>query len=138
MGWCALRCPIPSRQGSFPAGGASLGGRVAAGAGIGGAGGFLATDGTTEDRLMGAGLGAGLTIGQGMAQAMTQAMQPGAAVVAPIASVAGAAAVAGAAGSVSADDVVATLEKLHRLVVKGILSQAEFDAKKAELLGKLS
>ena len=84
---------------------------------------------------MGAGLGAGLTIGQGMAQAMTQAMQPGAA-AAPVAGVAGAAAVA--AGSVSADDVVATLEKLHGLVAKGILSQAEFDAKKAELLGKLS
>jgi len=32
---------------------------------------------------------------------------------------------------------VATLEKLHGLVTKGILSQAEFDAKKAELLGKL-
>jgi hypothetical protein len=39
---------------------------------------------------------------------------------------------------VSADDVVATLEKLHGLVGKGILSQAEFDVKKAELLGKLS
>ena len=87
---------------------------------------------------MGAGLGAGLTIGQGMAQAMTQAMQPGAAPAAPVAGVAAAAAVGGAAGSVSADDVVATLEKLHGLVTKGILSQAEFDAKKAELLGKLS
>ena len=81
---------------------------------------------------------AGLTIGQGMAQAMTQAMQPGAAPAAPVAGVAAAAAVGGAAGSVSADDVVATLEKLHGLVAKGILSQAEFDAKKAELLGKLS
>ena len=79
---------------------------------------------------MGAGLGAGLTIGQGMAQAMTQAMQP-AAVLPP------AAAAAPVAG-VSADDVVATLEKLHGLVAKGILSQAEFDAKKAELLSKLS
>ena len=35
-------------------------------------------------------------------------------------------------------EVVATLEKLHGLVEKGILSQAEFDAKKAELLKKLS
>ena len=34
-------------------------------------------------------------------------------------------------------EVVATLEKLHGLVGKGILSQAEFDTKKAELLGKL-
>ena len=79
-----------------------------------------------------------MTIGQGMAQAMTQAMQPGAASAAPVAGIAAAAAVAGAAASVSADDVVATLEKLHGLVAKGILSQAEFDAKKAELLGKLS
>jgi hypothetical protein len=39
---------------------------------------------------------------------------------------------------VSADEVVATLEKLHGLVEKGILSQAEFDAKKAELLKKLT
>ena len=78
---------------------------------------------------IGAGLGAGMTIGQGMAQSMAQAMQPGTA-AAPTASPAPAA-------SVSADDVVATLEKLHGLVTKGILSQAEFDAKKAELLGKL-
>ncbi|MFT3849064.1 MAG: SPFH domain-containing protein [Propionivibrio sp.] len=70
---------------------------------------------------IGAGLGAGMTIGQGMAQSMAQAMAP---VPAP-------------AASVSADEVVATLEKLHGLVGKGILSQAEFDAKKAELLGKL-
>ncbi|KAB2921380.1 MAG: SHOCT domain-containing protein, partial [Dechloromonas sp.] len=43
-----------------------------------------------------------------------------------------------AGGTVSADEVVATLEKLHGLVEKGILSQAEFDAKKAELLKKLT
>ena len=61
-----------------------------------------------------------------MAQSMAQAMQPGAA-PAP----------APAPTAVSADEVVATLEKLHGLVSKGILSQAEFDAKKAELLGKL-
>jgi hypothetical protein len=65
---------------------------------------------------------------------MTQAMQPGAAPAAPLP----AAATVAAAVGVSADDVVATLEKLHGLVAKGILSQAEFDAKKAELLGKLS
>jgi membrane protease subunit (stomatin/prohibitin family) len=74
---------------------------------------------------IGAGLGAGLTIGQGMAQAMSQAMQP-------------AAQASAAAAGVSADEVVATLEKLHGLVAKGILSQAEFDTKKAELLSKLS
>ena len=45
---------------------------------------------------------------------------------------------AAAAASVSADDVVATLEKLHGLVEKGILSQEEFEAKKAELLKKLT
>jgi hypothetical protein len=39
---------------------------------------------------------------------------------------------------VSADELVATLENLHWLDGKGILSQAEFDAKKAELLKKLS
>ena len=77
---------------------------------------------------IGAGLGAGLSIGQGMAQAMTQAMQPG--VAQPVAA-------AVPAAGVNADDVVATLEKLHGLVGKGILSQAEFDAKKAELMGKL-
>jgi len=79
---------------------------------------------------MGAGLGAGIGIGQSMAQAMTQAMQPGATSTTPA---------TGAApeASVNADEVVATLEKLHGLVTKGILSQAEFDAKKAELLAKL-
>ena len=81
---------------------------------------------------MGAGLGAGLGIGQSMAQAMTQAVQPGVAQPAPAAAPA-----APVGAAVSADEVVATLEKLHGLVAKGILSQAEFDAKKAELLGKL-
>lgn len=79
---------------------------------------------------IGAGLGAGMTIGQGMAQSMAQAMQP----VQP----GGATAAPAPAASVSADEVVATLEKLHGLVTKGILSQAEFDTKKAELLGKLA
>ena len=65
---------------------------------------------------------------------MAGAMKPGAA-AAPTAAVPAAAA---AVAAVSADDVVATLEKLHGLVAKGVLTQAEFDAKKAELLGKLS
>ena len=81
---------------------------------------------------MGAGLGAGIGIGQSMAQAMTQSMQPGVTPAAPSTPAAGA-----AAAPVNADEIVATLEKLHGLVAKGILSQAEFDAKKAELLGKL-
>ena len=71
---------------------------------------------------MGVGLGAGVGFGQVMGQAMAQATQPAAVAVA----------------AVSADEVVATLEKLHALVEKGILSQAEFDTKKAELLKKLS
>ena len=79
---------------------------------------------------IGAGLGAGLTIGQGMAQSMAQAMQPGA--------VPAATPLAPAPASLSADEVLATLEKLHGLVGKGILTQAEFEAKKTELLGKLS
>lgn len=67
---------------------------------------------------MGVGLGAGVGFGQVVGQSMAGAMAP--------------------AQAVSADDVVATLEKLHALVEKGILTQAEFDAKKAELLKKLS
>lgn len=75
---------------------------------------------------MGVGLGAGVGFGQVVGQAMASALpQAGAAPTA-------------AAGSISPDEVVATLEKLHGLVEKGILSQAEFDAKKAELLKKLT
>jgi membrane protease subunit (stomatin/prohibitin family) len=78
---------------------------------------------------MGVGLGAGVGFGQVMGQAMASAMQPMAgAAPAPAATVA----------PVSADEVVTTLEKLHGLVEKGILSQAEFEAKKAELLKKLT
>ena len=42
-----------------------------------------------------------------------------------------------AAAAVKPDDVMATLEKLGELKAKGILTQEEFDAKKAELLKKL-
>ncbi len=79
---------------------------------------------------VGAGLGAGLSIGQTMAAAMTQAMPAGGAQAAP-------APTAAAPAASHADEVIATLEKLHGLVAKGVLSQAEFDAKKAELLSKL-
>ena len=72
---------------------------------------------------MGVGMGAGVGFGQVVGQSMASVLTPAAG--AP-------------AASVSADDVVATLEKLHGLVAKGILSQTEFDAKKAELLKKLS
>jgi len=82
---------------------------------------------------IGAGLGAGLGIGQAMTAAMGQAVQAGAAPQQPMSP----ATPTAAAAASSADEVVATLEKLHGLVAKGILSQAEFDVKKAELLGKL-
>ena len=84
---------------------------------------------------MGVGKGAGVGLGQVMGQAMASTMLP--ATGAAPAVTAAPAAVAAAAAPMSADEVVATLEKLHGLVGKGILSQAEFDAKKAELLGKL-
>src|SRR6185369_10425718 len=77
---------------------------------------------------MGVGLGAGVGFGQVMGQAMAQAMQPAA----------GTPAAAPTVAPVSADEVVATLEKLHGLVEKGILTQQEFEAKKAELLKKLT
>jgi hypothetical protein len=48
-----------------------------------------------------------------------------------------AAAPAAAAAPVSPDEIIATIEKLHGMVGKGILSQAEFEAKKAELMKKL-
>ena len=85
---------------------------------------------------MGVGMGAGVGLGQVMGQAMASTMLP--ATGGAPAVTAAPAAVAAAAAPMSADEVVATLEKLHGLVEKGILSQAEFDAKKAELLKKLS
>ena len=82
-----------------------------------------------------AGLGAGMGVGFGMGQQIAGAMSGA---LNPAAGVAGSAPAAAApAAPISADDVVGTLEKLHGLVTKGVLSQAEFDAKKAELLGKL-
>ena len=86
---------------------------------------------------MGAGLAAGVGIGNQMAGAMVGAMsQAGAA---PAAAPGGAASPAPAApaGGANIDEITATLEKLHGLVGKGILSQAEFDTKKAELLSRL-
>jgi membrane protease subunit (stomatin/prohibitin family) len=64
----------------------------------------------------GAGIGAGLAMGQMMAGAMSQATGGN-----------GAAAV----------DPMAMLEKLDGLLKKGILTQAEFDAKKTELLQQI-
>jgi membrane protease subunit (stomatin/prohibitin family) len=76
---------------------------------------------------IGAGVGVGLGLGQQIAGTMVQSLGQA---TAP-------AAAAAAAAPVSADEVVATIEKLHGLVAKGILTQAEFEAKKAELLKKL-
>ena len=47
------------------------------------------------------------------------------------------AASAAAAAVIKPEDIMATLEKLGELKAKGILTQEEFDGKKAELLKKL-
>jgi membrane protease subunit (stomatin/prohibitin family) len=74
---------------------------------------------------VGAGLGAGVAIGQTMTQAIGQAMQSA---VAP----AGTAAV-----QAKAQDAMQLLEKLHDLKTKGVITEEEFNAKKAELLAKM-
>jgi membrane protease subunit (stomatin/prohibitin family) len=74
------------------------------------------------------GLGAGVALGQVLAQNLQAGLQG--------AGAPGAASVAAAVG-VKAEDVMATLEKLGDLKGKGILTQEEFDSKKAELLKKL-
>ena len=71
-----------------------------------------------ENPSGGAGVGAGMAAGMAMGQAMKDALAAGA--------------------SETAEDPLVTLEKLHGLMTKGILSQAEFDAKKAELLKKIT
>ena len=76
------------------------------------------------------GLGAGVALGQVLAQNLQQGLQGGQAQAA-------AAAGAAAQSAMKPEEVTATLEKLHELVTKGILTQAEFDAKKTELLKKL-
>ncbi len=75
------------------------------------------------------GLGAGVALGQVLAQNLSAGLQgasPQAASVATPAPV-----------GMRPEDVMATLEKLGDLKSKGILTQQEFDAKKAELLKKL-
>jgi len=71
------------------------------------------------------GLGAGVALGQVLAQNLAAGLQGHAS------------ATAAPAVGVKAEDVMATLEKLGDLKAKGILTQEEFDAKKAELLKKL-
>jgi membrane protease subunit (stomatin/prohibitin family) len=70
------------------------------------------------------GLGAGVALGQVLAQNLQAGLQ-------------GAPAAVSAGAGVKPEDVMATLEKLADLKGKGILTQEEFDAKKAELLKKL-
>jgi len=65
----------------------------------------------------GASLGAGIGIGQVMSQALGGML--------------------GTPTSSGASDAAGVLEKLHELFKKGVLSQAEFDAKKTELLKKI-
>ncbi len=74
------------------------------------------------------GLGAGVALGQVLAQNLASGLQGSAN--------AGQAAATPVVG-VKAEDVMATLEKLGDLKTKGILTQEEFDSKKAELLKKL-
>jgi len=74
------------------------------------------------------GLGAGVALGQVLAQNLGQGLQGANAQAAQ----------AAAAAQVKPDDVMATLEKLGELKAKGILTQEEFDAKKTELLKKLT
>jgi membrane protease subunit (stomatin/prohibitin family) len=74
------------------------------------------------------GLGAGIAMGQVLAQNLQKGLQV------PPEAAAGAAATPAA---VRPEDVMATLEKLGELKAKGIVTQEEFDAKKAELLKKL-
>lgn len=79
------------------------------------------------------GLGAGVALGQVLAQQLSQGLG-----AAPAATAAAAAATAAAAPvPMKADEVMATLEKLAELKTKGILTEDEFSAKKAELLKKL-
>jgi membrane protease subunit (stomatin/prohibitin family) len=74
------------------------------------------------------GLGAGVALGQVMAQNLQQGLQGGGAATAQAAA---------AAAGMKPDEVMATLEKLADLKAKGILTDDEFSAKKAELLKKL-
>jgi membrane protease subunit (stomatin/prohibitin family) len=76
------------------------------------------------------GLGAGIAMGQVLAQNLQKGLQDTEAAAAPAAPA--------PAATVRPEDVIATLEKLGELKAKGILTQEEFDAKKVELLKKLS
>ena len=67
----------------------------------------------------GVGMGAGLAMGQAMAAGF------------------GGGGGGGSSGGGQADDPYAAIERLHKLVTAGAISQEEFDAKKAELLSRI-
>jgi len=79
---------------------------------------------------IGAGLGAGMTVGQMMGQALGASLAPAGAPQAPPAAPAAPAAPAG-------DSIENRLEKLKGLLDKGLISAADYDSTKAELLKKL-
>lgn len=86
---------------------------------------------------LGAGLSAGVGFGQVMTQGLTEAMhaQPVAATATPLA-----AAAVGAATAVAPpaeQDIEARLAKLKALLDKGLISAADYDSAKAEMLKKL-
>ena len=76
------------------------------------------------------GLGAGVALGQVLAQNLQAGLQGNA-------NAASQAVANQAATALRPDDILATLEKLGELKAKGILTEEEFSAKKAELLKKL-
>lgn len=84
---------------------------------------------------IGAGVGVGLGVGQQVAGSIAQAMNS---TVGAVSTGPAAESPVSAATFISPDEIITTIEKLHGLVSKGILSQAEFDIKKAELMRKLS
>ena len=72
---------------------------------------------------VGAGLGAGVAMGQAMMNAASTSLQGAFSSTGP--------------ASAAVEDIPAMIEKLHALMEKGILTPAEFEAKKGELLRKL-
>ena len=93
---------------------------AAAASGSAGGGGSLA--GTAAE------MGIGLAMGQVMAGGMASALRPQTPIDAPPA----------AAAVPTQAEIMATLEKLHELKTKGILTEEEYAAKKTDLLKKLA
>jgi membrane protease subunit (stomatin/prohibitin family) len=73
-----------------------------------------------------AGIGAGAAAGMAIGQAMATGIGSPAPAPAP------------AAPAAPAEDPLVTLEKLHKLMVAGVLSEEEFAAKKTELLSRIA